>query len=45
MGWTLIYDGKLANQNAKLVAIVTIYGGEQVSRVLVTSGSDKEKLV
>jgi len=35
---TLIYDGKLANQNARLVAIVTIYGGEQVSRVLVTSG-------
>ena len=25
VGWTLIYDGKLANQNARLVAIVTIY--------------------
>ena len=42
---TLVYNGKLANQNARLVAIVTIHGGEQVSRVLVTSGSDNEKLV
>ena len=36
---------QISQSECEIVAIVTIYGSEQVSRVLVTSGSDKEKLV